>query len=153
MLCLGKMLPGLFLRPSLGRLLIALSSVAVLAFSVACSGSGAADEDTYLQDIRTEATRTAELNDRTEALLDHNEILAATATAAYEEFGETQAPLQVLSQDLALLLNEVTSLLSEASGTGQLCGQLTVNRLQSIEGVDQAIAERIRAEFGCATTQ
>ena len=110
-----------------------------------------ADVDTYLRDIRVEATRTSELNDRTEALLERNEELSATATAAYAEFSETQAPLQLLAQDLAFLMDAVNDLL--AGSGASVCDELTVSRLAGIQGVDTELAQRIRVEFGCVVFQ
>jgi hypothetical protein len=134
---------------------VVLCLISLAPLLIACTNQEPgqpADVDRYLEDIRAEATRTSQLNDRTEALLEHNEMLSATATAAYEEFNETQEPLRVLAQDLAFLLDAVNELLSQTPGVS-ICDQLTVTRLDGIEGVDPTLAQRIRADFGCAVLQ
>jgi hypothetical protein len=58
----------------------------------------------------------------------------------------------MLAQDLAFLLDAVNELLSQTQ-EASICEQLTVTRLDGIEGVDPALAQRIRADFGCTVLQ
>ena len=117
------------------RLFLALFIAVALAliFPACAAEDDPGAPDTYLDDIRIEATRTSQLNSRTDALLTANESLSATATAAYAELGEDATGLKALSDRLDVLSGDLEFLLGNpvVDGDDVIALQLQIDRMRS----------------------
>ena len=143
---------------------IALFAVALTACGTAAAQTEPFDNAAYLEAIAAEATRTSNINTRTEALLNFNEAMQPTVAAYYSGVNEFQfatarmesiiatfapAPQPTPVPPTPVVIVQTPPPMDDAQRRAEACVLLTVEYIDSWPGFGPATAADIRANLGC----